>query len=230
MKVIILAGGLGSKLSENTKTMPKPMVKINGVQIILRIMSHYSKYGFKEFLIATGYKGNVIKKYFKKNFFNWKINVIDTGKKTMTGGRLKRLKKYLKDESFLMTYGDGLSNVNIKKLIKFHKRNKKMVTLTAVRPPARFGALKILNNQVKYFKEKSKLDEGWINGGFFVINKDFFKYIRGDNTFLERETLEKISKKRQLTAYKHTGFWQCMDTIRDKEILEKIVKKSEKKK
>ena len=230
MKVIILAGGLGSRLSEHTKTMPKPMVKINGVPIILRLMSHYSKYGFKEFLIATGYNGNVIKKYFKKNFFNWKINVIDTGKKTMTGGRLKRLKKYLKDESFLMTYGDGLSNVNIKKLIKFHKRNKKMVTLTAVRPPARFGALKILNNQVKYFKEKSKLDEGWINGGFFVINKDFFKYIRGDNTFLEREPLEKISKKRQLTAYKHTGFWQCMDTIRDKEILEKIVKKSEKKK
>ena len=120
-----------------------------------------------------------------------------------------------------MTYGDGLSNVNIKKLIKFHKRNKKMVTLTAVRPPARFGALKILNNKVKYFKEKSKLDEGWINGCFFVINKDFFKYIRGDNTFLEREPLEKISKKKQLTAYKHTGFWQCMDTIRDKEILEK---------
>ncbi len=230
MKVVILAGGLGSRLSEHTKTMPKPMVKINGVPIIIRIMSHYSEYGFKEFFIATGYKGNVIKKYFKKNFFNWKINVIDTGKKTMTGGRLKRLKKYLKDESFLMTYGDGLSNVNIKKLIKFHKRNKKMVTLTAVRPPARFGALKILNNKVKYFKEKSKLDEGWINGGFFVINKDFFKYIRGDNTFLEREPLEKISKKKQLTAYKHTGFWQCMDTIRDKEILEKIVKKSEKKK
>ena len=230
MKVIILAGGLGSRLSEHTKTMPKPMVKINGVPIILRLMSHYSKYGFKEFLIATGYKGNVIKKYFKKNFFNWKINVIDTGKKTMTGGRLKMLKKYLKHKSFLTTYVDGLSNVNIKKLIKFHKRNKKMVTLTAVRPPARFGALKILNNQVKYFKEKSKLDEGWINGGFFVINKDFFKYIRGDNTFLEREPLEKISKKRQLTAYKHTGFWQCMDTIRDKEILEKIVKKSEKKK
>ena len=230
MKVVILAGGLGSRLSEHTKTMPKPMVKINGVPIIIRIMSHYSEYGFKEFFIATGYKGNVIKKYFKKNFFNWKINVIDTGKKTMTGGRLKRLKKSLKDESFLMTYGDGLSNVNIKKLIKFHKRNKKMVTLTAVRPPARFGALKILNNKVKYFKEKSKLDEGWINGGFFVINKDFFKYIRGDNTFLEREPLEKISKKKQLTAYKHTGFWQCMDTIRDKEILEKIVKKSEKKK
>lgn len=230
MKVVILAGGLGSRLSEHTKTMPKPMVKINGVPIMLRLMSHYSKYGFKEFFIATGYKGNVIKKYFKKNFFNWKINVIDTGKKTMTGGRLKRLKKYLKDESFLMTYGDGLSNINIKKLIKFHKRNKKMVTLTAVRPPARFGALKISNNKVKYFKEKSKLDEGWINGGFFVINKDFFKYIKGDNTFLEREPLEKISKKRQLTAYKHTGFWQCMDTIRDKEILEKIFKKIEKKK
>ena len=230
MKVVILAGGLGSRLSEHTKTMPKPMVKINGVPIMLRLMSHYSKYGFKEFFIATVYKGNVIKKYFKKNFFNWKINVIDTGKKTMTGGRLKRLKKYLKDESFLMTYGDGLSNINIKKLIKFHKRNKKMVTLTAVRPPARFGALKISNNKVKYFKEKSKLDEGWINGGFFVINKDFFKYIKGDNTFLEREPLEKISKKRQLTAYKHTGFWQCMDTIRDKEILEKIFKKIEKKK
>ncbi len=230
MKVVILAGGLGSRLSEHTKSIPKPMVKINGVPIILRLMTHYSKHGFKEFFIATGYKGKVIRNFFKKKFFNWKINVIDTGKKTMTGGRLKRLKKYLKDETFLMTYGDGLSNINIKQLIKFHKRNKKMVTLTAVRPPARFGALKIFKNKVKYFKEKSKLDEGWINGGFFVINREFLKYIKGDNTFLEKEPLEKICQKGQLTAYKHTGFWQCMDTIRDKDILEKLVKKIEKKK
>jgi glucose-1-phosphate cytidylyltransferase len=230
MKVVILAGGLGSRLSEHTKSIPKPMVKINGVPIILRLMTHYSRYGFKEFFIATGYKGKVIRNFFKKQFFNWKVNVIDTGKKTMTGGRLKKLKKYLKDETFLMTYGDGLSNVNIKQLIKFHKKNKKMVTLTAVRPPARFGALKIFKNNVKYFKEKSKLDEGWINGGFFVINGKFLKYIKGDNTFLEKEPLEKICQKGQLTAYKHTGFWQCMDTIRDKDILEKIVNKIEKKK
>ena len=228
MKVVILAGGLGSRLSEHTKSIPKPMVKINGVPIILRLMTHYSKHGFKEFFIATGYKGKVIRNFFKKKFFNWKINVIDTGKKTMTGGRLKRLKKYLKDETFLMTYGDGLSNINIKQLIKFHKRNKKMVTLTAVRPPARFGALKIFKNKVKYFKEKSKLDEGWINGGFFVAKKNFFKLIKGDYEILEKKPLEKALQKCQLNAFKHIGFWKCMDTIRDKEVIEEILKKNKK--
>ena len=146
----------------------------------------------------------------------------------MTGGRLKRLKKYLKSSTFFLTYGDGLSNINIKKLMDFHLKNKKMVTLSAVRPPARFGAIKLKGNLVKYFKEKSKMDEGWINGGFFVINPDFFNYIEGDQTFLEREPLEKITKKKQLAAYKHPGFWQCMDTKRDKDKLELILKKIEK--
>ena len=169
MKVVILAGGLGTRISEYTKIIPKPMIRVNKKPIIYYIMKHYSNYGFKDFYIALGYKGHIIKKYFKKNNFGWNINLIDTGQKTMTGGRLKRLKKHLGNEPFMLTYGDGLSNVNIKKLLNFHKKNKKLVTLTAARPPARFGAIKILGNKVKYFKEKSKLDEGWINGGFFVI-------------------------------------------------------------
>lgn len=225
MKVVILAGGLGTRLSELTKTIPKPMVKINGKPILVRIMEHYSKFGFREFYIAAGYKKNVIKKFFKNKFQKWKINIIDTGKKTMTGGRLKRLEKYLKDETFMMTYGDGLSNINISQLIRFHKKHKKLVTLSAVRPPARFGAIKIKGNSVKYFKEKSKLDEGWINGGYFVIEPKFLDYIKNDQTYLEREPLEIITKKNQLSAYKHNNFWQCMDTLRDKENLEIILKK-----
>ena len=225
MKVVILAGGLGTRLSELTKTIPKPMVKINGKPIIVRIMEHYAKYGFKEFYIAAGYKKNVIKKFFKNKFHNWKINIIDTGQKTMTGGRLKRLKKYLEKETFMMTYGDGLSNINISKLVKFHKKNKNLVTLSAVRPPARFGAIKIKGNLVNYFKEKSKLDEGWINGGFFVMEPKFLDFIKNDKTYLEREPLEKVAKKKQLSAYKHSNFWQCMDTLRDKENIEKALKK-----
>ena len=166
MKIVILAGGLGTRISEYTKSIPKPMIMVKGRPLIYYIMKNYSKYGYKEFYIALGYKGNVIKNYFKKNSFGWKINLINTGEKTMTGGRIKRMKKYLNNETFMMTYGDGISNVNIKNLLKFHKRNKKMVTLTAVRPPARFGVLKIKGNNVSYFKEKSKTDVGWINGGF----------------------------------------------------------------
>ena len=225
MKVVILAGGLGTRLSELTKTIPKPMVKINGKPIIVRIMEHYAKYGFKEFYIAAGYKKNVIKKFFKNKFHNWKINIIDTGQKTMTGGRLKRLKKYLEKETFMMTYGDGLSNINISKLVKFHKKNKNLVTLSAVRPPARFGAIKIKGNLVNDFKEKSKLDDGWINGGFFVMEPKFLDFIKNDKTYLEREPLEKVAKKKQLSAYKHSNFWQCMDTLRDKENIEKALKK-----
>ena len=225
MKVVILAGGLGTRLSELTKTIPKPMVKISGKPIIVRIMEHYAKYGFKEFYIAAGYKKSVIKKFFKNKFQNWKINIIDTGQKTMTGGRLKRLKKYLEKETFMMTYGDGLSNINISKLVKFHKKNKNLVTLSAVRPPARFGAIKIKGNLVNYFKEKSKLDEGWINGGFFVMEPKFLDFIKNDKTYLEREPLEKVAKKKQLSAYKHSNFWQCMDTLRDKENIEKALKK-----
>tara|TARA_Y100000816_G_C26088900_1_gene575084 strand:- start:80 stop:757 length:678 start_codon:yes stop_codon:yes gene_type:complete len=225
MKTVILAGGFGTRLEELTKTVPKPMVKIKGKPIILYIMEHFAKYGHKDFYIALGYKGNVIKTYFKNKFPNWNISLIDTGAKTMTGGRLKKLKKFLKDETFLMTYGDGLSNVNLNKLIKFHKKNKKLVTLTAVRPPARFGALKIRGNSVSYFKEKSKLDEGWINGGFFVIDPKFLEYIKKSSTYLEREPLEKVCKQKQLSAFKHTGFWHCIDTKRDIENLKLELKK-----
>jgi glucose-1-phosphate cytidylyltransferase len=201
------------------------MIPINKVPILIHLINHYRKYNFNDFYIATGYKSNVIKNYFNKNKIkNCKINLIDTGLNTMTGGRLKRLSKYLGNETFLMTYGDGLSNVNIKKLVKFHKQKKKLMTLTAVRPPARFGAIKITNNKVRYFKEKSSLDEGWINGGFFVIEPEILKYIKNDKTYLERSPLEKIASKGQLTAFKHDGFWQCMDTLRDKEILEKKIK------
>ena len=224
MKVVILAGGLGTRISEYTKIIPKPMIRVNKKPIIYYIMKHYSNYGFKDFYIALGYKGHIIKKYFKKNNFGWNINLIDTGQKTMTGGRLKRLKKHLGNEPFMLTYGDGLSNVNIKKLLTFHKKNKKLVTLTAARPPARFGAIKILGNKVKYFKEKSKLDEGWINGGFFVMQPEFLNYIKNDQTFLEREPMELLTKKNQLVAFKHDNFWQCMDTKRDMDNLNIILK------
>ena len=227
MKVVILAGGLGTRISEYTKTMPKPMIEINKKPLICHIIDHYSKYGLEEFFIATGYKGNIIKNFFKNKYKNKKIHIINTGKNTMTGGRLKRLRPFLK-ERFLMTYGDGISNININNLIKYHKHKRKLVTLTAVRPPARFGALKIKNGKVLYFKEKSKLDESWINGGFFVIEPKFFSYIKNDKTYLEREPLEKICKMNQLNAYKHKGFWQCMDTKRDKDYLEKILKKNKK--
>ena len=225
MKVVILAGGLGARISEYTKNIPKPMIKIKGKPLIYFIMKHYANHGFKDFYIALGYKGHVIKKYFKKKFFDWNINLIETGQKTMTGGRLKRLKKYLNKETFMITYGDGLSNVNLKKLLKFHKKNKKLVTVTAVRPPGRFGALKINGNHVKYFKEKSKLDEGWINGGFFVMQPELLNYIKNDQTFLEREPMESVTKKNQLVAFKHEGFWQCMDTKRDLINLNEIFKR-----
>ena len=224
MKVVLLAGGFGSRLSEYTKTIPKPMINICGKPMLFYIMKLYAKYGYKDFYIALGYKGEIIKKFFNKKFFDWNINLIETGRTTMTGGRLKRLKKYIGKETFMMTYGDGLSNLNLKKLLKFHKKNKKLVTLTAVRPPARFGALKLKGHHVSYFKEKSKLDEGWINGGFFVMEPEFLKFIQNDNTYLEREPLEKATKKKQLAAFKHEGFWQCMDTKRDKDKLNKILK------
>jgi len=225
MKVIILAGGLGTRISEYTKDIPKPMIKVRGKPLIYFIMKHYANYGFKDFYIALGYKGNVIKKYFSKKFFDWNINLIETGQKTMTGGRLKRLTKYLGNETFMITYGDGLSNVNLNKLLKFHRKNKKIVTVTAVRPPARFGALKVKGNHVRHFKEKSRLDEGWINGGFFVMEPELLNYIKNDQTFLEREPLETMVKKKQLIAFKHNNFWQCLDTKRDLINLTAILRK-----
>jgi len=224
MKVVILAGGFGTRISEYTKSIPKPMIKINGTPILVHIMKHYAKFGLNDFYIALGYKGDVIKNYFKKKKFNWNINLIDTGKNTMTGGRLKRLKKYLIGETFFLTYGDGLSDINITKLLKFHKKNKKLVTLTAVRPPARFGALKLNGNSVSYFKEKSRMDEGWINGGFFVISDKFLNFIKNDKTYLEREPLEKVTKVKELSAYRHNGFWQCIDNMRDLILINKKIK------
>jgi len=223
MKIVLLAGGFGTRMSEYTKTIPKPMININGRPLLLYIMKHYAKYGYKDFYIALGYRGEIIKKFFNKKFFDWNINLIETGQNTMTGGRLKRLKKHIGKETFMMTYGDGLSDINLKKLLEFHKKNKKLVTLTAVRPPARFGVIKFKGQHVSYFKEKSKLDEGWINGGFFVMEPEFLKFIKNDNTYLEREPLEQVSKKRQLMAFRHEGFWQCMDTKRDKDKLNKIL-------
>jgi glucose-1-phosphate cytidylyltransferase len=228
MKVVILAGGLGTRLSEYTKYIPKPMIDVNGKPLIYHVMKTYAKSGFKEFIIASGYKGHIIKKYFQKKIHNWNISVIDTGKNTMTGGRVKRLKKYIGNETFFLTYGDGVSNISIKKLLIFHKKNKKMATLTAVRPPARFGFVKIKGNNVYYFKEKSKTEEGWINGGFFVIEPQFLNLIDRDSTFLEREPLEKATKLKQLSAFKHEGYWQCVDTKRDLEKLKKKLKINEK--
>ena len=190
----------------------------------MRIINLYKKYGFKEFYIALGYKGNYIKKFFKNRFKDLNINLIDTGINTMTGGRLRRLKKFLDKETFLMTYGDGLSDINLKKLVSFHQRNKSIMTLTAVRPPARFGSIKIKNNFVYYFKEKSSVDEGWINGGFFVFEPEIFNYLKNDKTYLERDPFEKLAKKKNIKAYKHPGFWQCMDTKRDKDLLDQIIK------
>ena len=218
MKVIILCG-IGSRLAEETKLIPKPMVKIGPVPIVQHIINFYKSYNFKEFILATGYK-KVIENYLKiKN-----IKCIFTGKNTLTGGRLLRLKKYFsKDENFLLTYGDGLSNQNLKNLVNFHLKNKKKVaTLTAVKPPARFGELKIKGNFVNDFKEKPQLQNNWINGGFFVFNSKIFKFIKGDSEMLEREPFQKLAKKKQLLAFKHNGFWQCMDTMRDKHIFKKF--------
>ena len=242
MKVIILAGGFGTRLSEYTKRIPKPMVKIAGYPIIIHIIRHYIKYGLKDFYIAAGYKSNEIKRYFKnfkKNAVPFKqkiqkkncaISIIDTGQNTLTGGRLKRLKKYFKPgETFMFTYGDGLCDVNLKKLLKFYRRSKKMITVTAVRPPARFGEIQISGSIVKSFKEKPQTSQGWINGGFFVTDYKFFDYIKNDKTILEKSPLEQACKNRNLSAYKFKGFWKCMDTLRDKQVLEKIIKKRLKK-
>lgn len=225
MKVVILAGGLGTRIYPYTKTIPKPLIKVNKIPIIEHIVNFYSSYGFKEFLIATGYKGIKIKNHFKKNKFkHLNVQCIDTGKNTMTGGRLLRLKKFLK-ETFLVTYGDGLANIDIKKLIRFHKKKSGIVTLSAVRPVARFGEVTInaKDSSVKTFKEKPQVSAGRINGGFFVMEPEIFDYIKNSKTSLEREPLENLKDKKKLFAFKHDGFWQCMDTIRDKAHIEEQI-------
>ena len=249
MKVLILAGGFGTRLSEYTNEIPKPMVPIGNIPIIVHIMSLYAKYGYKEFVVATGYKSNIINDYFKdksKNIktlseikvelefqFNannssdvWKITLLYTGEKTMTGGRVKRAKDEIKESKFLMTYGDGISNIRIDDLVDHHSASKKLATLSAVRPPVRFGELELDGINVTNFAEKPRLQKGWINGGFFVFERDIFDFIGGDEIMLEREPLEKLVEINQLIAYKHDNFWQCMDSKRDKDLLEKMYKKN----
>ena len=235
--VVILAGGKGSRILEYTKTIPKPLIRVNKVPILIRIMDQYISYGFKEIIVATGYLNNVIHDYFSKkykkksNYYEYskdvKVKLIFTGLNTMTGGRILRLKKQLirKNKIFCLTYGDGLSDINLQKLISFHLKHKKIASLTSVRPPARFGYLKLKQHHVLKFGEKKNVDAGWINGGFFVFNTKIFKYIDNNLTYLEREPLENLAFDRQLMAYKHNGFWQCMDTLRDKIFLDEYFKK-----
>ena len=225
MKVVILAGGFGTRLSEYTDSIPKPMVPIGNKPIIEHIMRIYASYGHKEFYVALGYKGEVIKEYFKNFENDWKINLIDTGADTYTGGRLKRLEKYLSKETFLLTYGDGVSNIDINELIEFHKNHKKIITVSAVRPPARFGSLSLKGSEVLKFKEKTQLGESWINGGFFVINPKFFDFLKGDETVLESKPLETVTDLKEIRAYKHEGFWQCMDHKLDKDLLDSMYEK-----
>ena len=224
MKVVILAGGLGSRLSEETHKIPKPMVKIGDKPIMSHIINHYIKFGFSEIIVCAGYKKEVIFEHYKNSK---NIQIVDTGLNSQSGCRIKRIQKLIAgDENFFMTYGDGLSNINIKKLLAFHNNHNKIATLSAVRPIPRFGHLTIEGDSVVQFKEKDKLSEGWINGGFFVFEPELLNYIKNDNTFLEREPMEQLSKKKQLIAFKHKDFWQCMDTLRDKKILEKEFKKN----
>ncbi len=244
MKVAILAGGVGTRLAEETEIKPKPMVEIGGRPILWHIMMHYAHYGFKDFVIALGYKGEVIKKYIvdycslNSNLTvnlrtgvvamngnlapDWTIELIDTGIPTLTGGRIKRLAPYLGNETFMLTWGDGVSNVDLQRLLAFHRSHGKLATLTAVRPPARFGHLTFDGDQVIQFTEKPQTSEGWINGAFFVLEPGVFDYIEGDDTQWEREPLERLAREGQLMAYRHDSFWQCMDTLRDKRLLETI--------
>ena len=230
MKVVVLAGGRGTRISEYTKEIPKPMIRIGNKPILSHIIKIFQSYNFNEIIIAAGYKKKIIENFYKnkKNFSN--IKIVDTGENTMTGGRLLRLKKFFnKNEIFFMTYGDGLSNINLEKLKKFHESHNKLATVTAVRPPVRFGELYVGNNNiVKKFEEKPQLKSGWINGGFFVLNSKVFDYIKNDKTLFEREPMEKLANKKNLIAYKHKDFWKCVDTLKDKIYLEEILKKNRK--
>lgn len=247
MKVVILAGGLGTRISEESHLKPKPMIEIGGMPILWHIMKTYSHYGFNEFIICCGYKGYQIKEYFADYYLHrsditfdfaadnemtihnnvaepWKVTLIDTGLNTMTGGRIKRVMDYINNETFLLTYGDGVSDLDVNELIKFHKKKGKIATITAIQPGGRFGVLDVEDNdQIHSFSEKSKEDGGWINGGFMVFEPAILDYIGGDDSILERDPLEKLAKEGQLMAYRHDGFWQCMDTQRDREYLEKLI-------
>jgi len=223
MKAVILAGGLGTRISEETYIKPKPMIEIGGMPLLWHIMKTYSFYGINDFIICCGYKAEVIKEYF--NSFDsdtWNVQLVDTGLDTMTGGRLKKIHNYVNDETFCFTYGDGLSDISITDLIKFHKNNQAIATVTAVQPPARFGALELNKNKVVSFREKPPGDVNWINGGFFVLEPSVFDYIDDDSTVWEKEPLENLAKNNQLFAYKHSGFWQPLDTLKEKNKLENL--------
>lgn len=247
MKVIILAGGFGTRLSEYTEDIPKPMVAIGGKPILLHLMEYYASYGHEDFFIALGYKAEKIKDYFlrynslnsdfsidfstgevspfNKQSLSWTVNLIDTGLNSMTGGRVKRLQEYIGNETCMLTYGDGLSDIDLNRLLNFHKNHGKLVTVSAVRPSARFGELDIdKNGIVSSFKEKPQTEQGWINGGFFIIEPRFFEYIENDNTVLENEPLTRVANEGELVSFKHEGFWQCMDTKRDRDYLENLEK------
>jgi glucose-1-phosphate cytidylyltransferase len=244
MKAIILAGGLGTRISEETSTRPKPMVEIGGKPILWHIMKTYSAHGINDFVICCGYKGYVIKEYFANYFLHmsdvtfdmqnnqmevhqrnaepWKVTLVDTGEDTMTGGRIKRVSDYVKDEDFCCTYGDGIGNVDITALVAFHKQHGKLATLTATQPPGRFGALNLKGSSVVSFQEKPHGDGGWINGGFFVLSPKILDYLTDDHTIWEREPMEQLAKEGQMAAHFHSGFWQPMDTLRDKIYLEEL--------
>ena len=246
MKVVILAGGLGTRISEESHLKPKPMIEVGDAPILWHIMKYYSSYGFNEFIICCGYKGYVIKEYFADYYLHrsditfdfsdnnkmivhnnvaepWKVTVIDTGLNTMTGGRLKRIQKYVGNETCMMTYGDGVSDVDLDALLKFHREHGKAATLTAIQPGGRFGVLDIDDSQtVRQFSEKAKEDGGWINAGFMVLEPEAFSYIEGDQTYFEKQPLENMAKDGNLAAYRHEGFWKCMDTMRDKGMLDEL--------
>jgi len=244
MKVVILAGGLGTRLAEETEVKPKPMVEIGGRPILWHIMKHYAHYGFKEFFVALGYKGEVIKRYFldyyslngsitidlssgrvemhNRECEDWIVHLMDTGQETNTGGRVKRLEQWLRDGTFMVTYGDGVSDIDLQDLLRFHRSHGRIATVTAVRPPARFGGLIFDGDLVADFTEKPQIGEGWINGGFLVFEPAIFSYLEGDHSSLEADALERLATDRQLAAYRHDRFWQCMDTLRDKRLLESL--------
>jgi len=224
MRVIILAGGFGTRLGEVTDLIPKPMVSVGGKPIIVHLMEHFASYGHTQFHLALGYKANVIEKYFNEHSFQWSINLHDTGLHTATGGRAKQISSSLNGEQCFLTYGDGLSNVDLSELETFHNNHGRLATVTAVHPAARFGELDLDGDRVLSFEEKPQLQTGWINGGFFLLENDFFKYISSDSIMLEREPLESATKDKNLFAFKHDGFWQCMDTRRDHSLLEELYK------